>query len=202
MVEMVDFLQCPLCKQVLHFKQGEDLNQKIDEHISAGCPKESTAKLRTNNCSFDKCKNAEVMPIICHECQRNFCVRHRLPQDHQCPSLTWKEIHREKTRDTQSKLQSTIDALKGNKSSTAQRILQMRQKMKSIGNENIPLEKRFYLEIIYPSESEVEPKPMFFNSQWTVSKGRSKGSVEMTYTLKKSINESIENMAFDISHDF
>ncbi len=38
------------------------------------------------------------------------------------------------------------------------------------GNDSVPPEKRFYLEIVYPMESKVQPKLMFFNANATVGK--------------------------------
>lgn len=30
------------------------------------------------------CKQKEMMPVVCPECQKNFCLSHRHAQDHKC----------------------------------------------------------------------------------------------------------------------
>jgi len=53
---------------------------------------------------------------------------------------------------------------------TAKKVQIMKMKTKATGSASIPEEKRFYLEAVYPIDSKVAPKLMFFNSGWTVGK--------------------------------
>ncbi|CAB4031453.1 AN1-type zinc finger 2A-like, partial [Paramuricea clavata] len=40
--------------------------------------------LNSNRCSAKGCKKKELVPVLCDSCRRNYCLRHRHPQDHDC----------------------------------------------------------------------------------------------------------------------
>ncbi|XP_078481947.1 uncharacterized protein LOC100182904 isoform X1 [Ciona intestinalis] len=42
------------------------------------------AEAYSNRCSAPKCKQHELMPVICNDCRLNYCLRHRHPIDHNC----------------------------------------------------------------------------------------------------------------------
>jgi len=52
----------------------------------------------------------------------------------------------------------------------AKRVNLMRLKASAIGNKSIPVDKRYYLEVIFPLEGNVQPKLMFFDSSWAVGR--------------------------------
>jgi len=60
---------CSECKLEL------DPNQ---EHICKG------KKKRSNKCQKPKCKKIELIPIFCAQCNKQFCIQHRLEVDHDC----------------------------------------------------------------------------------------------------------------------
>ncbi len=70
-----------------HKKLCCDNDTQVDEHIAKGCPKEDDGLDKYFRCSLPKCKNTEVVQFLCNKCQQNFCVGHRLPQDHNCEKL-------------------------------------------------------------------------------------------------------------------
>ncbi|KAF9899782.1 zinc finger, AN1-type domain [Lobosporangium transversale] len=81
---------CPLCDKPVPIKKGEDPNVRMEQHISAGCPEPATTTSKpiyTNSCNAKGCKNRSAIPIICQKCRRNFCLKHRLEDDHACPNL-------------------------------------------------------------------------------------------------------------------
>jgi hypothetical protein len=85
---------CPLCNQVVPTRKGLDPNDTVNSHINAGCPDTSQTKtIYTNSCSFGNCTKRELVPIICRSCQKPFCIKHRLEQDHECiPSKKAKKM--------------------------------------------------------------------------------------------------------------
>ena len=46
----------------------------------------------------------------------------------------------------------------------------MKLKQNAKGDNRIASEKRIYLEVLFPMESKVQPKYMFFNKEWSVGK--------------------------------
>nr|XP_036853963.1 AN1-type zinc finger protein 1 isoform X3 [Manis javanica] len=53
---------------------------KADKHISYPC-------------SFKDCAERELVPIICPNCEKNFCLRHRHQTDHECKKLEIPKPH-------------------------------------------------------------------------------------------------------------
>ncbi|XP_076823032.1 AN1-type zinc finger protein 2A-like [Clavelina lepadiformis] len=78
---------CPLCGQPVPVPRGETPDIKVGEHIDRDCQSDPAKKKRkafSNRCSAPRCKQHELMPVVCSECRLNFCLRHRHPQDHGC----------------------------------------------------------------------------------------------------------------------
>uniref|UniRef100_H2ZL13 AN1-type domain-containing protein n=1 Tax=Ciona savignyi TaxID=51511 RepID=H2ZL13_CIOSA len=78
---------CPLCGQPVPVPRGETPDIKVGEHIDRDCQSDPAKKKRkafSNRCSAPKCKQHELMPVICQDCRLNFCLRHRHPIDHDC----------------------------------------------------------------------------------------------------------------------
>merc|ERR1711879_68213 len=92
-------------------------------------------------------------------------------------------VSKEKLDKQKSVLGRIEDLLKlrtANKTNDKVKLMRMRQR--AIGNDKIPPEKRYYLEVVFPIDSRVEPKMMFFDRTWSVGKVldmvASAGSVE------------------------
>nr|CAB3267912.1 AN1-type zinc finger protein 2A [Phallusia mammillata] len=78
---------CPLCGKPVPVPRGETPDIKVGEHIDRDCQSDPAKKKRkayANRCSVSKCKQHELMPVICPNCRQNFCLRHRHQQDHDC----------------------------------------------------------------------------------------------------------------------
>jgi len=157
---------CPLCGAPVAVAKGEDPNIKVDEHISAGCPQQS--KSHTNTCSYPRCKKYEVVPVICKKCFKNFCFSHRFPQDHACEGHSEKGVAAKK--DTKKSTSSHSSSGANSNNPTALKVKLMKMKMHAKGDDKIPADKRFYLEVIFPMGSGVEPKMMYFDPRWSVGK--------------------------------
>ena len=80
---------CPLCSKPVAVLEGENVDQKISEHIEAGCKSVEAERKRNSRCNAKRCRVHELMPIKCNRCNLQFCLKHRFPADHQCnPSST------------------------------------------------------------------------------------------------------------------
>eukprot|EP01112_Ceratiomyxa_fruticulosa_P019655 TRINITY_DN6485_c0_g1_i1.p1 TRINITY_DN6485_c0_g1~~TRINITY_DN6485_c0_g1_i1.p1 ORF type:complete len:230 (-),score=43.52 TRINITY_DN6485_c0_g1_i1:55-744(-) len=150
----------------------------MDEHISKGCaPVGGISNVPSfNRCNFQRCTGKEVVPILCNLCKKNFCFAHRHPPDHQCemlggsstPEATAKKP-RLSTRDVLQRIEA-LQQLEKSKKPTAIKVQMIKMRSKAKGDEKIPSERRFYAEVVFPLDSGVETKMMFFDSKWTVGK--------------------------------
>ncbi|XP_030751315.1 AN1-type zinc finger protein 2A-like [Sitophilus oryzae] len=78
---------CPLCNIPIPVQKGQHPDYVVGSHIDSDCqsdPAKSRRRVFTNKCSYKRCKNKEVIPVICNECALNFCLKHRHPADHTC----------------------------------------------------------------------------------------------------------------------
>ncbi len=86
---------CPLCSKTVVFTRGEDLDLCLAKHV-----KECETQIRsdsenkttnqskdsnhTKKCAFDKCKTKDSLRFECNKCNKNFCIKHRIQEDHCC----------------------------------------------------------------------------------------------------------------------
>lgn len=81
---------CPLCNKPIPVKRGEPPDIKVGQHIDQDCesdPAKQKRKLNSNRCSVKGCKKRELVPVVCDSCRKNYCLRHRHPQDHKCSTV-------------------------------------------------------------------------------------------------------------------
>lgn len=95
-----------------------------------------------------------------------------MPQDHDCIIEERKKQRREHMRTTTEKGNYNVALLAAaaKQNPTALKVTMMKMKLHSEGDNKIPIERRFYLEVIYPIESGVGPKMMFFDSNYSIGK--------------------------------
>ncbi|GAB0087973.1 Zinc finger, AN1-type [Sergentomyia squamirostris] len=74
---------CPLCGEPIPTPSDVSPDLTVGRHIDQFCRSEKK-RIFTNKCSFSGCKTRELVPISCSDCNRNFCIRHRHFNDHQC----------------------------------------------------------------------------------------------------------------------
>lgn len=75
---------CPICDQTVSFLDGNrNPDEAISRHIDSGCKNPKKPK-SSNLCSKKGCKKKELVPIKCKDCDKVFCLRHRLAEDHSC----------------------------------------------------------------------------------------------------------------------
>ena len=71
--------------------KGQALNDQVERHIVSGCqelvatkPKE---RKRANRCTYNNCRRREMVPFVCPQCERVYCLGHRHALDHKCQGL-------------------------------------------------------------------------------------------------------------------
>lgn len=74
---------CPLCGEPVPTPRGISPDMTVGQHIDQFCKSDKT-KIFINKCSFRGCKKKELIPVQCHDCKLNFCLRHRHTTDHEC----------------------------------------------------------------------------------------------------------------------
>ncbi|XP_030310119.1 AN1-type zinc finger protein 2B isoform X7 [Calypte anna] len=78
---------CPLCNTPVPVRRGEMPDVVVGEHIDRDCksdPAQRKRKIFTNKCLKPGCKQKEMMKVICDQCHKNYCLKHRHPLDHDC----------------------------------------------------------------------------------------------------------------------
>lgn len=78
---------CPLCNKPIPVAQGQQPDFVVGIHIDNDCqsdPAKNKRKVFTNKCSMKGCKIKEVIPVVCDNCNLNFCLKHRHTVDHNC----------------------------------------------------------------------------------------------------------------------
>uniref|UniRef100_A0A6B2E530 Putative arsenite inducuble rna associated protein aip-1 n=1 Tax=Phlebotomus kandelakii TaxID=1109342 RepID=A0A6B2E530_9DIPT len=74
---------CPLCGEPVPTPSDVSPDLTVGRHIDQFCRSEKK-RIFTNTCSFTGCRQKELVPILCSDCKRNFCIRHRHFNDHKC----------------------------------------------------------------------------------------------------------------------
>lgn len=74
---------CPLCMEPVPTAKDVAPDITVGRHIDQFCKLE-TRKIYTNQCSMRGCKKKELIPVLCSQCKRNFCLGHRHNADHNC----------------------------------------------------------------------------------------------------------------------
>lgn len=217
--------ECPLCHQVIPFKAGVDPNDLMVDHMDAGCPKEHHVRSEYRYpCRMKGCKVEELAPITCEHCRLNHCVQHRHPDKHNCArwrperqeSKASEEKQQSKSNPLQEAwkvLQSRISTLRSSNGGKSKSGPTTKNKSSAIGNKKLPEQDRIYLEVMYPVDSKIEPKWMFFdakhpagraldsiaeegkiNNNNNVSTARKLALVDITTGLPIKLNTPLKNL--------
>ncbi|KAM9333795.1 AN1-type zinc finger protein 1 isoform 5-T5 [Pholidichthys leucotaenia] len=127
-------------------------------------------------CSFEDCKGKELLPVICPQCEKHFCLAHRHQDDHKCEKL---EVQKPRMTATKELVQKIIESKDGSKSkvrrgaknsATAAKVALMKLKMHAAGDKGLPQTERTYFQVYLPKDSKTSNQPMFFSSKWSVGK--------------------------------
>ncbi|XP_007258651.3 AN1-type zinc finger protein 1 [Astyanax mexicanus] len=128
-------------------------------------------------CTFENCKGRELLPVVCPQCQKHFCLAHRHQDDHKCEKL---ETPKPRMLATQELVQKIVESKKsaptskGRKgaknSATAAKVALMKLKLHASGDKGLPQTERTYFQVFLPKEANASSLPMFFSSKWSVGK--------------------------------
>eukprot|EP01006_Ploeotia_vitrea_P066693 TRINITY_DN954_c0_g1_i1.p1 TRINITY_DN954_c0_g1~~TRINITY_DN954_c0_g1_i1.p1 ORF type:complete len:475 (-),score=58.55 TRINITY_DN954_c0_g1_i1:1012-2436(-) len=120
---------------------------------------QATSSSSTNNyhfeCCFGECKKVEVMPIKCAACEKNFCVAHRLPEDHACASV----LNKVAEPNLWAKKKKPVDTLKFSNNIYS-----------PVGQSSIEQQDRIHLDVYFHPDVKTPPCHMFFNKVWSVGR--------------------------------
>lgn len=78
---------CPLCASAIKFKSGEDANSAFEHHQRTGCDPQNYDRVhKKRKCPVANCKEklTTVNTYQCKDCGTEICLKHRLPDDHNC----------------------------------------------------------------------------------------------------------------------
>jgi predicted nucleic acid binding AN1-type Zn finger protein len=80
-------LFCPICKQQVLVRAGEDAQTNLARHATSRCTQHSTAPSaqQRHACSAPRCSRRSDVPFLCSICEAQFCLTHRAPDSHACP---------------------------------------------------------------------------------------------------------------------
>ncbi|XP_026148127.1 AN1-type zinc finger protein 1 [Mastacembelus armatus] len=127
-------------------------------------------------CSFEDCKGKELLPVICPQCEKHFCLMHRHQDDHKCEKLELPKPRMAATKELVQKIVESKDKSKSKgrrgakNSETAAKVALMKLKLHATGDNGLPQMERTYFQVFLPKESKDSSKPMFFCSKWSVGK--------------------------------
>nr|XP_020442064.1 AN1-type zinc finger protein 1 [Monopterus albus] len=127
-------------------------------------------------CTFKDCKRKEVLPVICPQCEKHFCLAHRHQDDHKCEKLEVPQPRMVATKELVQKIVESKDTTKSKgrrgakNSATAAKVALMKLKLHAAGDKGLPQTERTYFQVYLPKGSKDSNQPMFFCSKWSVGK--------------------------------
>lgn len=147
------------------------------------CPEETVTKeskcpggSTSYPCSIEDCKGKELLPVLCPQCKKHFCLAHRHQDDHKCEKL---EVQKPRMAATKELVQKILESKDGSKSkgrrgaknaATAAKVALMKLKLHAAGDKGLPQTERTYFQVYLPKEAKESSRPMFFSSKWSVGK--------------------------------
>ncbi|XP_068160371.1 AN1-type zinc finger protein 1 [Antennarius striatus] len=151
--------------------------------VAHSCPEKPVEKTtrtesgsRSYPCSFQDCKGKELLPVICTECKKHFCLVHRHQDDHRCEKLEFQKPRMAVTKELVQKIVESKDGSKSKgrrgakNSATAAKVALMKLKLHALGDKGLPQAERIFFQVYLPKESKELSQPMFFCSKWSVGK--------------------------------
>jgi AN1-type zinc finger protein 1 len=170
--------------------QNTSLNSRLSQRPTV---------FNSDQCSHPSCKTLINTPrdpaIHCHNCNRQYCLKHRLREEHDCAKLIpigarpgrsgggTGPSPNETLRSMFSRVKSwgkeksgavTSNLTRSKHSTTANNILELNElKRTAKGESSIPVDKRLYLRVFGTSETQKAEPPsgnFYFDSRWKVGR--------------------------------
>jgi len=156
---------CPLCGSIISIGPGDDIDEKIDDHIASGCQQEGGRK--SNPCSFLGCDGGELVKITCRFCKKNHCLKHRAPLDHGCEQEN-KKNEKKKEPKTQEKENKTLQSRQKKDRLIHQRIFSNSKREPLDAPKGT--ERSILLSFHFPLFCKKQGMHMMINTDWTVGR--------------------------------
>lgn len=169
-------------------KKAQQQANRTASHSSGPKPTVLTA----NQCSHPQCKTLidtlNSVGVACSTCNRKYCLKHRIPEDHDCKNIIPVGARQsargpsqaEKARSALGRLklwgkEKQVAVLPKPKPSTAaSRAVALNQlKRTAKGDEKVPLEKRLYLHVEAEANTTTSKLPkgaFWYNRAWSVGR--------------------------------
>jgi predicted nucleic acid binding AN1-type Zn finger protein len=174
-------VNCPICNAIVYV-HNEPIDDAISRHIDAGCAPSKDASGSASStktlfrCHFAKCIERELTRITCNECGLQTCLRHRAPTAHQCVARAERahdasvRAAAAASRDTRhesvlERIRSLVAGGAAANSPAAVSVRRIQHRQRATGDKRVPADERAYFEVLFPFDSGVEPRPMFFQQQ-------------------------------------
>ncbi|KAI4110540.1 MAG: hypothetical protein LQ339_001406 [Xanthoria mediterranea] len=148
--------------------------------------------LTANQCSHPQCKTLietlNSVGVACSTCNRKYCLKHRIPEDHDCKNIIPVGARQsargpsqaDKARSALGRLKlwgkekQVAVLLKPKPSTAASRAVALNQlKRTAKGDEKVPLEKRLYLHVEAEANTTTSKLPkgaFWYNRAWSVGR--------------------------------
>jgi len=188
---------CPVCSATIKIKASDVADAVVNRHILSKCTSdifdvelEKKKMKAAKQCAYPGCQNREKFDtLLCASCGLMFCLTHRHQDTHACT----KQSHppAKKGNAAASRLLEQLAEKKANKAaSTAtnpaapipprsekeQAAARMRLRLRAKGDSTVKEHNRFYLEVLFPSESitgaplKMPPQSFWFDMNWTIGR--------------------------------
>lgn len=132
----------------------------------------TAAKQSKVRCKF--CKEPIIQSleqVCCSKCNLIHCLKHRIPESHECPKLKEEYLQRIRSQRQESHpVKKVVEApkVKGSKNEDlARKVALMKLKQKAKGPA-IPIEERLYLFV--ENDEDKDRHPFYFSKTWTLGK--------------------------------
>ena len=174
----LDFLpiKCDLC--FLNFCRDHSsltahLCSKYNSNDQSNVEKNSSLDpIQFFKCVFKECDQKEIVEIRCEFCKLAFCLKHRLPVDHNCSARN-EQIKPDNgvvPKENQEKKPEFKFELKQNVSEKntqlANKLVLMKLRQTAQGPPGLPEQSKYYCFVEYKNEK----KPFYFSTKWPIGK--------------------------------
>ncbi|RNA33684.1 AN1-type zinc finger 1 [Brachionus plicatilis] len=171
----LDFLpvKCELC----HFNYCKE-HYSFESHQCAKYEEKNkqnltkvagSSRIKFYDCTFEECKQKEMVQVICEFCDKRLCMKHRLQIDHKCPKLDSNLVDlRPKEAKKEFKFEMKQNVSEKN-ASLAAKLTLMKLKQTAVGPPGLPELSKYFCFIIQDGEQSSK-KPFFFSIKWPVGK--------------------------------
>lgn len=203
--------QCahPNCKQLdflpLNCKCGKQFcSEHFNIHVQV-CETSTNIEVEPQKiqdvykCSFDGCNESSLVPLVCSNCHKHFCIKHRhithcsdpdeqvLAQEKEKRALPVRQFNEAKLV-VDKQIERNLEMAKKKGKSLANKVQLMKIKSKAKGLNSVPTSDRVYFNVTHPETGQVTP--VFVAKTWSL--GRAIDAVANECKLRNDNNKSTE----------